>query len=58
MTDLNDIEFSETEGIHTTEKEETLNNEPVLTFYKYDTDGFYRLTLSEKITVLFQSLMN
>ncbi len=40
MTDLNDIEFNETEGIHTTNDEETLNNEPVLTFYKYDTDGF------------------
>lgn len=41
MTNLNDIELNGTEGIHTTEEEEAVIDEPVLTFYKYDTDGFY-----------------
>ena len=41
MTDLNDIEFNESENTDTSAEEETLNEEPVLTFYKYDTDGFY-----------------
>ena len=43
-TEYNIIEFNDIsgkpEGIYS-ENEETLNPEPVLTFYKYDTDGFY-----------------
>jgi hypothetical protein len=41
MTDLNDIEFNESEYTDTPAEEETLTEEPVLTFYKYDSDGFY-----------------
>ena len=41
MTDLNDIEFNESENTDTPAEQETLTDEPVLTFYKYDTDGFY-----------------
>ena len=41
MTDLNDIEFNESENTDTPAEQETIIDEPVLTFYKYDTDGFY-----------------
>jgi hypothetical protein len=41
MTDLNDIEFNESENTDTPAEQETLNDEPVLTFYKYDSDSFY-----------------
>jgi hypothetical protein len=41
MTDLNDIEFNESENTDTPAEQETITEEPVLTFYKYDTDGFY-----------------
>lgn len=41
MTDLNDVEFNEPENTDTPAEQEIIINEPVLTFYKYDTDGFY-----------------
>jgi hypothetical protein len=46
MTDLNDIEFNESENTDTLAEQETITDEPVLTFYKYDTDGFYLGTTS------------
>jgi len=40
-TEYNIVEFNDISGKPDSENEETLINEPVLTFYKYDTDGFY-----------------
>lgn len=41
QTELNDIALEEETNADTLEPAETLNPEPVLTFYRYDTDGFY-----------------